>query len=241
MTSMIGALLFDLDNTLLENEIDAFISAYLAALRAYMSAHLPVDAFVPHLLQATQAMVANEDPNRTNAEVFDAAFFPAFGRTREELAPLFDDFYATRFADLRSLTRPDPATRSLLEWAFEQGVPVVIATNPLFPRTAIEQRLAWAGVPVDRFPYALVTSYEEMHAAKPNPAYYLEIAGRLGQPPEACLMVGDEWEQDVGPALSVGMVAFWISGPDQGVPEGAPAPAGRGRLADFARWVRGVV
>ncbi|HIE38114.1 MAG TPA: HAD family hydrolase [Anaerolineales bacterium] len=235
---MIRAILMDLDNTLLENDMDRFVPAYLAALSEYMSGLFPPEIFVRHLMQATNAMLSNTDTSRTNMEAFDAAFFPALGRGRSEMEPLFDTFYATRFPQLRELTRPNPASRPLLEWAFAQGFQIAVATNPLFPRTAIEQRLAWAGVPVGEFPYHLVTSYEDMHATKPHPAYFLEIARRLGRRPEECLMVGDEWRLDIHPALGVGMQAYWIADPDELPPVESPTPAGVGRLSDFARWIQ---
>lgn len=236
---MIRAVLLDLDNTLLENNMDTFVPAYLGLLGEFIAAHYPQpDAFIRHLLRATDAMLSNAGSERTNQEVFDAAFFPAIGRTREEMEPLFAEFYATRFPRLRSLTRPIPAARLLMEWLFARGYQVAIATNSLFPRTAIEQRLAWAGVPVEEFPYHFVASYEVMHATKPHPAYFLEIAGILKRRPEECLVVGDEWRMDILPALEAGMHAYWVCDGRADPPPGDPTPDGWGTLADFAEWIR---
>ncbi len=234
---MIRALLLDLDNTLLRNNMDDFVPAYLAALTSYVADRFEPQQFVRHLLRATGAMSANDDPARTNREAFDAVFFPALGGDRAELDPLFAKFYATRFAELRGLTAPDPAARPLIEWTLARGLQLVVATNPLFPLTAIEQRLAWAGVPVSEFPYSLVTSYESMHATKPHRAYYLEIAARLDRRPDECIMVGDDWKMDVRPALATGMQAYWIAPADGAKPPENLPLAGQGTLADFARWV----
>ncbi len=187
---MIRAVLLDLDNTLLENDMEQFIPAYLGLLGRFIADHYPPDAFIRHLMRATDAMMANNGSERTNRDVFDAAFFPAIGRTREEMEPLFEEFYATHFPTLRALTRPVRIARPLMEWLFRQGFQVAIATNPLFPRTAIDQRLAWAGVPVEEFPYHLITSYEVMHASKPHLAFFAEVARGLGRTPEECMMVG---------------------------------------------------
>ena len=234
---MIRAILYDLDNTLLQNPMSQFIPAYLQALGEYMADRFAPQVLIRHLLNATEVMVQNTDPQRSNAEVFDAAFFPALGVSRQELAPLFDAFYDTRFPTLRRLTQPLPAARPLIEWSFAHGFQVVIATNPLFPLTAILQRLDWAGVPASEFPYDLITSYEIMHAAKPHPAYYHEVAQRIGRMPEECLLVGDDWEGDIRPAQSIGMAAYWIAAPDA-VPPADPPPAGQGSLEDLARWVQ---
>lgn len=233
------AILFDLDNTLLENPIDHFIPTYISALGEHVAGHVDREVFVKELMRGTEAMVANRDPNRTNKEAFDAVFFPAIGRTPEELGPVLEDFYARRFPELRGVSRPKPTARPLMEWVFEHGFQVVIATNPLFPRTAVEDRLAWAGVPVDAFDYDLITTYEDMHAAKPNGGYYLEIAQRLGRPPGECLMVGDEWEQDIEPALGVGMTAYWIAEPDQEAPSNDSGLVAQGSLSDFYLWITG--
>jgi FMN phosphatase YigB (HAD superfamily) len=219
--------------------MERFLPTYLSALSEHMADFAPPETFVRHLLSATDAMLSDGHPDRTNMEVFNAAFFPALGRTREEMEPFFDAFYATRFAQLRTLTRPKPAARPLLNWAFDRGLQVAVATNPLFPRTAIDQRLEWAGVPVEDYPYHLVTSYEDMHAAKPHTAYFLEVANRLDRRVEECVMVGDDWEMDIRPALEVGMWAYWIAGPQRTPPGDEAAPVGQGSLADFARWIRG--
>lgn len=234
---MTQALLIDLDNTLLQNDMDRFVPAYLSALSEYLSDLFPADTLIRHLMQATRAMLSNTDPSRTNREVFDAVFFPTLGRTRQELEPVFDAFYATRFPLLRSLTQPNPVARPLMEWAFATGFQIAIATNPLFPRTAVEQRLAWARVPVEEFPYHLIATYEDMHATKPHPAYFLEIAARLGRRVEECLVVGDDWELDIEPSLRLGMKAFWIADPLLKPPTEEVKPAGQGGLADFARWM----
>lgn len=234
---MIRAVLLDLDNTLLENDMDRFLPAYLAVLGEFIADHYPPDAFIRHLMRATDRMMANDGSEQTNQEVFDAVFFPAIGRTREEMEPLFAEFYATRFPRLRSLTSPVRIARLLMEYLFRQGFQVAIATNSLFPRPAIEQRLAWAEVPVEEFPYSFVASYEGMHAAKPHPAFFLEIARALGREPEECVMVGDEWKMDIRPARSVGMRTFWIADRKANPPEGEPPPDGQGSLADFARWM----
>ena len=110
------------------------------------------------------------------------------------------------------------------------------ATNPLFPRTAIEQRLDWAGVPVTEFDYALVTTYENMHATKDHPAYYHEMLAHLGRQPGECLMVGDNWEWDVATPASVGVRAYWIAEPDEEPPAGGVTPVGQGMLADLWEW-----
>lgn len=211
---MFKAILFDLDDTLLANPMNTFISAYFKALGKYMAHMIPPERLVDEIMRATQEMEKNDGTGLTNQEAFAAAFYPAVGYERQVLEPLFEQFYKKEFPKLQHLTRPIPEARFLVEWAFERDLQVVIATNPVFPRIAIEQRLEWANVPVTEFDYALVTSYEIMHATKANPAYYQEIVARLGCEPKECLMAGDDWDRDMMPAATAGIPIYWVTRPD---------------------------
>ena len=103
--------------------------------------------------------------------------------------------------------RPQDGAREAVQTALELGLKVAIATNPIFPRSAIFERMRWAGI--DDLPVHLVTTYEDMHAAKPNLAYFLETAERLGVSPAEALMVGDDRVLDMV-AADVGMKTFYV-------------------------------
>lgn len=202
-------LLLDLDDTLLDTRMDAFIPAYFQSLSGYLAEHIPPEEMLKHLMLGTHKMLTNTDPARTLQQVFDADFFPPLGMPRETLQPLIDRFYEERFPDLQSKTGgPKPGAGELVAWAFEQGYTIAIATNPLFPLRAIEHRLAWAGLPPERYPFALISSYETFHFSKSTPAYYAECLGRLGWPAGPVLMVGDDEQLDILPSRQAGLAAF---------------------------------
>ncbi len=203
------ALLLDLDDTLLLNDADRFLSHYFRALVAKVQDVVPVGRFADALGLATRAMERNDGSNGTNAEVFERAFYARVGRGPDDLAPLFADFYAHEFEALGALTTVDPAARELVEWAFGQGLQVAIATQPMFPRVAVLSRLRWADVPYDEFPYHWMACYEEMHACKPHPRFFLEILEGLGRRPEECLMVGDSPDADM-PARDLGLRTYFV-------------------------------
>ncbi len=235
---MLKAILFDLDDTLLGNPMDTFISVYFQALTRSVAHLIPPKRLISELLHATRVMDANDDDGSTNEEAFAAAFYPALAHDRATLEPIFEQFYAEEFPKLRTLTQQFPEARSLVEWAFERDLQVVIATNPFFPRTAIEQRIEWAGVPVTEFDYALVTTYEIMHATKSHLAYYREILNWLALQPGDCLMVGDNWEKDIAPAAAVGISTYWIAEPRNPRPTQDVTLVGQGTLADLWAWVK---
>jgi putative hydrolase of the HAD superfamily len=47
--------------------------------------------------------------------------------------------------------------------------------------------------------------------SKPHSSVFHEVAGRLGVPPSACVMVGDRLLDDIGGATGVGMHAVWVA------------------------------
>ena len=230
-------LLFDLDDTLLDNDINKFLPDYLKALGVHLSGRVPADKMVPQLLAATGKMLANTDPSKTLEEVFDADFYPKLGVTKSELADTLDDFYENVFPTLSYLTRPRPQAVRVVEEAFERGWQVVIATNPLFPRRAIEHRLDWAGLPVSRFPYSLVTSYEHMHFAKPAAAYYAEVLAQIGWPNQPVVMVGNSLEDDLLPAGRLGIPGFWLTQEQAPLPEDTALFSRKGQFDDLPGWL----
>ena len=203
------AILFDMDGTLIDDSMDTFLPPYFAALTKKLAHLVPPEKLIAQLRASTRAMVASNDPAQTMADVFAADFFPKLGVPRETLMPLFDDFYAREYPALRAFINPIPAARGVIARAIARGWRVVIATMPVFPRTALRQRMEW-GALAD-FPYALVTDYETMHASKPNPAYYREIAAMIDCAPADCVMVGNEVQNDILPARRAGMKTFWVT------------------------------
>ena len=230
---MYHALLLDLDDTLLGNQADTFIPAYFNALGRALAHLVPPDDLLQMVYQASRYMEANDGSGTTTQEAFATAFKPVNGLTWRELKPQFMRFYREDFPKLRSVTQPRPAARHLIAWANQQAIDVVIATNPFFPRIAVEERLAWAGIPVTEFDYALVTTYENMLATKAHPAYYHQVIEHLGLAPETCLMAGDDWELDIVQAERAGLATYWIADPAATHPTPHASPVGQGHLSDL--------
>lgn len=231
------AVLFDLDDTLLSNPVDTFLPAYFDGLSAFASSKLPRERFVPALLGATEKMVRSTNTAVTNFDVFWQAFNADTGLDSAEMVSFIEEYYLTQFGHLERFTQKRPLAVELVRFCEAQGWPVVIATNPLMPRLAIEQRLAWAGVPVTAHSYALVTTMENMHSSKPHPDYYREILQRIGLNAPETLMVGDSWKNDIAPAHVVGCQTFWIA-PETAVPEEAIMVTAQGSLATLAEFLR---
>jgi FMN phosphatase YigB (HAD superfamily) len=230
-------LLLDLDDTLLVNDIDTFLPGYLGAFGREVAPYMQPDKFVAALLAGTRQMVKNRNPDCTLQEVFAATFFPSIDMEADKFQGVADKFYAEVFPTLRDLTRPRPEAVRLVEQALARNYRLAIATNPLFPRTAIEQRLRWAGLPVETYPFELVTSYESFHFAKPDIAYFAELMARLGWPEGPVLMVGNDLERDILPAHYLGLPTFQVTAEGAQPGGGSEAPTHSGGLAELLPWL----
>lgn len=232
---MIKTLLFDLDGTLLPLNVDFFLQHYFRSLTARFAELVPPKQLIAQIMRATEAMIRNNDRTKTNQQVFTEDFFRDFPRPAEEIMPLFDEFYANEFPKLREYAGNNPAARMALEAAVAKGYDLVVATNPVFPRQAIMERLRWAQV--DDFSFQLITAYEEMHFCKPNPAYYYEILELLQLKPEECLMIGNDVEEDLA-ARTLGIKTFLVEDfllNPKGI---AYETDYRGRLVDLVGFIR---
>lgn len=205
------AILFDLDGTLLDIDLGPFLRRYFESLGAVVQRHFPDGDVMRAVLDSTEAM-QRPHAGRTNREVFYADFLARTGVDLHASWDVFEAFYRDRFPALCGGSRPGKGARRAVETALELGLDVVVATQPIFPRIAIEHRLAWAGL--DDLGLERLTTYEIMHACKPLPDYFREAAAMAGHAPSQCLMVGDDRTLDM-PAADVGMRTFYV-GPDSG-------------------------
>jgi FMN phosphatase YigB (HAD superfamily) len=218
---MIRTVLIDLDDTLLVNSMDRFLPAYFQRLGDYLSEMVDPERMLAALMAGTRAMLSNEDPTALLGRTFADIYYPQLDLNEAQLTDRIQHFYAQIFPLLQPLTALNPGARALVEQLIADKTEVVIATNPLFPRLAIEERLRWAGIPVDEFDYTLVTSYEHFHFTKPKPAYYTEILGLLGRRADEAVMIGNDVSADLEPAREIGMPVFHLHAePAEGYPGG---------------------
>ena len=229
-------LLVDMDDTLLSNPLKSFMPAYLQSLGDALSFKVDPARMIPQLLKATDKMIAKDDFMRTLEAEFDDSFYPVLAIEKKELIDKIIDFYAGEYLNLRRFTRTQPDAIDLINFAFANSYTVAIATNPLFPLMAMQSRLEWADLPLEKYPFSLVTSFETFHFAKPNPAYYAEILAQLGWPEQPVCMIGNSLSDDILPAAKLGMPTYWITDKQINTDE-LPANGSGGPLALARRWV----
>lgn len=200
--------LFDLDGTLLPMGQDEFIARYMDELSSKMET-LGYDkkSVIAAVWSGTKAMILN-DGTKTNETRFWDTFAAKLGEdVRKTEAPL-EDFYRNEFNRIKAVSTPPTHSREVIELLKNKKYSLVLATNPVFPRIAVEARLKWIGIDINVFDY--VTSYENCTYCKPNLGYYREILQRIGKEPQECFMVGNNVKEDMC-TLELGMEAFLVT------------------------------
>jgi len=218
-------LLFDLDGTLIHFDVKTFIAEYLRLIQSYFSRYSFATSVPEWIMEGTEQMLNNEG-TMTNKEKFLSAFQQKTGLSEQEIWAKFLHFYQSDYNRLKSITRPVPGARKILERALSAGYKLVIATQPVFPQIAILKRLAWAGL--DHLPYILITHIENMYASKPYPQYFEQILSILGAMGEECLMIGNDQEMDTA-CEKVGIPAFFLTSGMRNL----PLPAEISYVGDF--------
>ena len=204
----INAILFDLDGTLLPMDQDLFMKYYFGSLAAKLVPHgYDKDTLVNNVWSGTKAMVMNNG-SKTNEEAFWDTFCTLVGKDCRPDMPIFDSFYRNEFAAAKNACQPTPAVKEVVDLIKASGKRLILATNPLFPAVATENRITWAGLAKEDF--ELITTYENSSYCKPNPKYYVEILEKTGLKPEECLMLGNNAEEDMI-AETLGMQVFLLT------------------------------
>ena len=198
-------ILFDLDGNLLPMDMDHFINIYFGALVGHI---VPYGYFPESIIDAvrsgTNAMIKN-DGSMTNEERFWRTFSYRLGDNIILYKDQIDAFYTGDFNKAKAACWDNPNAKRAVKAARKIAKKVVLATNPLFPPSAIRTRLSWIGLKPEDFDY--ITTYDNSHCCKPNPAYYEELSKKLQLKPEKTLMIGNDIGED-GAAAQAGFDVF---------------------------------
>jgi FMN phosphatase YigB (HAD superfamily) len=212
---MLRAVLFDLDNTLIHYSEREFFERYVPGIVRLFADIMPSDLLIERLLESTRSLLHNNG-EMSNAERFMEDFCEGYEALRDEIWARFVRFYDTEYDDLRSLVSVAPGVPEVFQRLEEKSVKLVIASNPIWPLTAQNTRLSWAGI--GDLHFDLVTHIENTSYCKPQLEYYQEICRAIDEAPEACLMVGNDPVNDMIVA-HIGMKTYMVTDGDAGAIE----------------------
>lgn len=205
---VVTAVLFDLDGTLLPMDQNAFIHTYFGALaRKVAPLGFAQEPFLASMWKGTGAMLQN-DGTRTNREAFWDAFASVWGEEARSLEAALVGFYGNEFNVARTVVGKVQPVRALLDALRARGLTLCLATNPVFPRVAVETRLSWVGLSFSDFSH--VTTYETARFCKPSLGYYRETLAAIDKAPGECLMIGNNPVDDMS-ALQLGLSGFLLT------------------------------
>ncbi len=235
---MAKAILFDLDGTLLPMDNDEFTKTYFYLLSeaAKEWGYTDRDELIKAVWGGVKYMYMN-DGSVTNDKVFWKGFSKALGRDCSNDSAKFDTYYYNGFKKAQVATKENPQAIEVIKLAHEKADFVILATNPIFPLEAYRERLRWIGLSLSDFD--IVTDYESCHFTKPHTAYYEEILSQIGVKPHDALMIGNDCDEDMVPALKLGMDFFLVDDcllnkSDLNI------ECKRGSFADMTEYLRGL-
>lgn len=204
----IKAILFDLDGTLLRAQMKEFIAQYIHGLSTFCADRVKPKKFEKTLLTIIHDLIHTEgNGSMTNEE-------RVYTRMRQELAipeSLMGESLAqlkhNGLEKLQQFIQPIPLAKQIVKSCQNRGIPLVLATNPVFPKFMIQARMEWAELEEESFTY--LTSYENSCYCKPHAGYFRTISAQLGIAAENCLMVGNDLNHDLA-AGAIGMKTYLV-------------------------------
>lgn len=204
---MIDTILFDLDGTLLPIEEGPFIKMYFGLLSdKFLHLGITKEKFIEAIVSGTVIMRKN-DGSKTNEDAFWDFFSQKIGYRKSDIEDIFINFYSNDFDLVKASSNENPLAKEVVKILKSKNYNLVVATNPLFPRIAVEKRIAWAGLDVNDFSF--ITSYENSFYSKPSLNYYENILKNINKKPEQCMMVGNDAKEDMA-ASKLGIKTYLL-------------------------------
>ena len=239
---MLKAVVFDMDETLLSINLNAFILRYFKDVSSMLAdigrrSRGGTMARLGTILVDLNANRRSGTDNRTNLAFYqeeverrcgiclsDPTIYEAFTYYEREVLPYKND-------DMIN-AKAMPGAHAALQAVQDAGLRCALFTNPSFPQGAIECRMGWGDL-ADA-PFELVTHMGNATRCKPDATYYLEQLQVMGLEPHEVLMVGNDPKRDF-PSPDCGIQTAYVG-------QGKPGRATwRGTMEDFARNFNAVV
>lgn len=233
---MINTFFFDLDGTLLSMDMKLFEKLYFSSISEKLSDLIGPKELINNIWASTNAMVQNLE-YKTNEEVFMGDFKGRIEGDLEIYKERFNSYYDEDFVKTRAAVLENKFIEKSIKALKDKGYTIVVATNPIFPMKAIEQRIRWAGFEPGDFEY--ISNYENNHYCKPQLQFYEEILRDINRDASECIMVGNDVQEDLI-AGKIGIKTFLIKDHMIHRTEEEIAADYIGSYEDFYRFAEGI-
>lgn len=205
---MLKAVLFDLDGTLLPMNEEEFTKGYFGLLSTKLAnVGYEREKLINTVWSGTKAMLKNNG-QKTNEQVFWEEFAKIYGDNKLIDKDLFDDFYTTDFKKTKVFCGENDKAKKVVQFARKRGLKTILSSNPVFPRTAMVQRMNFVGLQEKDFDY--ITSYDNCHFCKPNPNYFSEILTKNNLQADEVILFGNSEKEDCDPAIACGISCYLV-------------------------------
>ena len=230
-------MLFDLDDTIIENERNAIaawhvVSAQAKAARPELDHALLFERFVFHRVDfwrhPANANLITSDPSKPWADLITVALGDVgVEDPGQELSTHLARFF---FESWFSALRPFDGAIESLSRIKESGVGMALVTNG----PSINQRAKIERFDLERH-FDVIVIEGELGKGKPHHAPFNEALSALGAMPDEAWMVGNDLENDIAPAIALGLRSIWVDWAQKGLPTGAEVTPHRtiARIADL--------
>lgn len=207
---MIKAVLLDLDNSMLDQASHQFAVAYRRAFAQLLEQHTGAKCADKIFYRAIRKLHDPRDIVSSNDEVMTSSIAADVSASVSDIRALIGSFHLSLFAQPRSAAVAASDARQLAKTLLDQGLAVAIVSNPIYREAAIVQRLHSAGLGDCIESFAFLSSSENTHFSKAEPAFYAELIARVGIEPDEALLVGDDRHSDRSPAETVGLHTWLV-------------------------------
>ena len=189
---MIRAIVFDLDNTLVD-----FMRMKDDAVRAAIEGMIDAGLTLPRETVRARIDAIYKERGLEFQQVFDVLLEREFGQVDARV--LASGIIAYRRARASAMTLY-PHTQIALHELVRRGILLGVVSDA--PRMQVWLRLCELAL---QHTFDAVVTFDDTHERKPGAAPFREVLSRLGVPASEALMVGDWAERDVVGGRSLGM------------------------------------
>ncbi|MFN3283151.1 MAG: HAD family hydrolase [Pseudothermotoga sp.] len=184
------ALLLDYDGTLARVNENQFVQEYFQRLKDFVFTEYSLTISFRDILECAEHITNFADGKKNNYVRFLSCFAARY-QSSIDWKVIFDRFYQSKFFDdLSVFVKPNLPVIELLRRLRTDSYKVVLATNPVFPKTAVLKRIDWIGLNESDFDF--ITYMENSYFCKPDPRYFLGICSIISVKPENCIMIGND-------------------------------------------------